>query len=244
MIGRPSIRASIAIAALALAVGVAPTLAADPVGSWALKGSFKNTGSSNAKMLKPDGSIGDWASVDVKGTTRQVWYNGGENGAFVLEGLKGRVRRTYTIELVVKTSEISEWNHIIGFGAGDDARGDAYDPANEVYTDTGLYFNSDSLAKYGGDTFYGNVDAGIAVDTWMTIRITRQASPSGPRKVAMFVNGNCIGAFDDQEGFFRFLNGNAAFGVDDSSESYPTWFAGIRIWDTADLPEPCAITPV
>ena len=106
-----------------------------------------------------------------------------------------------------------------------------------------VYFYDDSLAVYGDTSLYLDPADGLAVDTWVSVRITRQASKDGVRKFAIFVNGTCLGAVDDHVGRLRFTGGKGVLLADDADESYPTNIADVRLYDTVMNPEPCPLTP-
>ena len=77
-----SVRAAFAVSALALVVGVAPSLAASPIGDWKLKGNFNNAAGSQPKIAaaNPYGSF-VVRTITGGGGPRDVWFNGdGGNG--------------------------------------------------------------------------------------------------------------------------------------------------------------------
>lgn len=244
---RRSIRSALAVSVLAIAVGALPAAAATPtpVARWTLTGnSAGNTGSSNALIFPV--SPGNYESVPYGSGTRTVYYTGDAGGGGLVASLiPASAQKTYTIELRIRTTDVTDFNHLVGFSAGDDAAGGGWNPGPSDYPDCGLYLASGKLLFRCNGDYVTRSGRGIAADTWMTVRITRQERRKGADKIAIFVNRRCLGAFDDRKGYGRMTDhghgAGAAFGIDDSTEVAPVWFAGITIWSTALQPTTCDI---
>jgi hypothetical protein len=239
-----SVRAAFAVSVLAVIVGVAPSLAATPVGSWKLKGNFRNSAGSQPKIAAANDATGSFVSRTVGTTDRLVWSNGDYgNGGLLLTGVPKRARGTYTLDFRVWTTVVSDdWNHIIGFGAGDDGLGSNFDPDTITWPNSGLYFYGGKLNIYGDVSLYPPSGGDIAPAVWLSVRITRKASATGPDKFAIFVNGHCLGAMNDDLGRLRFEDGRAVFLADDAGQSYLTYMADVRLYAKAMNPEACPLT--
>lgn len=244
MSGRRSFRAALATSLVAITVLAVPGAAAipQPVGRWTLEGNTGNSGTSSAQLLPASAPQGAYEDVAYGAGTRRVWYTGDAgNGGLVFFLLPQAARSTYTLELRVRTTDVTAFNHLVGFGAGNNGTGSGYDPNTNAYPDCGLYFRSARLRFRCGADYVTSSGRGIRANRWMTVRITRQERATGADKLALFVNGRCLGAFNDRAGFGRFLSGGGVVGRDDASETAPTWFAGVTIWSKAILPQACAI---
>lgn len=244
-IGR-SIRAALAVSALAVIVGTMPAMAAPkPSASFALKGTLKNSVQTSPARLAGLGT-GAFRDETVGSGTRKVWFTSDSgNGGLWLKKIPASGRKTYTIELRVRSACVMScgFNKLVGFGAGDDNAGSNFSPGTSTFPDSGLYFWNGQILLYSVEAdntiLYTWDNTGLADDTWMTIRLTRKETASGPDAFTVFINGNCAGTVNDAGGVAVLLNGNAVFGVDDTDEVQPTSFAGIKVWKSALLPEPC-----
>ncbi len=244
MSGRRSLPAAVATCLIALGLVAAPAAAAtpQPVGRWTLEDNTGNTGTSSAQLLKAAAPQGAFVDVAYGSGTRKVWYTGDSgNGGLVFFLLPEAARSTYTLELRVRTTNVTAFNHLVGFGAGDDGSGAGYDPGRNEYPDCGLYFRSARLRFRCGADYVTPSGTGVRANRWMTVRITRQEKATGADKLAIFVNGRCLGAFNDRAGFGRFVSGAGVLGRDNTTETAPTWFAGVTIWSKAILPKACPI---
>jgi hypothetical protein len=205
--------APLAVMLAALLATAAPvSAAATRIGQFPLKGSLANTVATNLKLTKL-GSPSFATAAGPNGDPRKLLVVE-EGEGLELSRIPKAARGSYTIEVVLKPDQVSDYERILSFGPND--------------VDAGLYFDDGVLYLYPEK--YIDSDTLIVDGEWVRVRVARNGDTG--RMQVFWETDASIGLFTymDTAKDFRLRNGIVRLFQDDGSEHFSGSVARITIW--------------